>query len=167
MNLSELPIEDLARGMFPTGVCNRRNIPNTHNQQETDLAIRQFRQRNDIWSVSVTMNKMSGVHDGFIFEMEINEPSEYHVHLITSAYEPEFMLNMPSWITFETFYDQIDVTSNPLNHMVMWINEHGKAGITLSRVGSTEPRSERNKYSAIIHPEFYWLRIHPPATVRP
>jgi len=116
--INDLPLEDLAHGMFPDGV--RDDNGKFLSQEEVIEDIRSFREsRTPILNAAVFVQ--SGPAGGYATVVIGDKDHEYMVSYSGRHYEKSFKLKLPKWIRFKTFYDALDFDGASLEYLHLFI----------------------------------------------
>jgi len=164
MKLLDLPLEDLADGLFPHGakVSGRFDDPYEPNVRKGVLAEMEIARRYtggrlgggllgvslvlDV-GISMVMKKTSSI---LVSELRMRHQSHTVTFSDERPFDP-FKIILPRWLSFETLYDQLDVESNLL--------EEARLDIHMEDV---EPVLRIRRWDTSMRAEVFALRIHLP-----
>jgi len=125
MRVTDLPLEDLAIGMFPRGAVEYEfdrdadvYLSGVWHPFDEDVGqrIHEFRLDNPVTMALFWKDTWSDSRDTYVLltkkGFSLSRPSITFVHKKTDV--RPFVLALPSWITFPSFYDQMEVMSSSL-----------------------------------------------------
>jgi len=101
-----LPIEELVQGMFTNGT-------GTDSQANIEEKIRRIR----LFSLDPVLNvQIRGLFKRTYTQFTVTLKSRFAIHEFVSAPHEKmgFKLKLPSWLTMQTFYDQLKFEDTPL-----------------------------------------------------
>jgi hypothetical protein len=126
---NHLPLEDLARDMFPNGSHDLKAESGAryHSQRGVEDEIKSFRSdtspviRVDLRAYLYVDSDASGTY----FTLQFNSRRR-HLKLTSWHVDKNFKLKLPTWLSFETLYDTVDVENSFLTQA--WLRLRGQEG---------------------------------------
>jgi len=176
--LDDVPIEDIARGMFPAGADEywevrergpgweagerkeRTDAPvpfglRDRHQPAVVKRIREARMLHlGIWSVRawVTTTEYVGRRKhNMISAVHLQSTGQLSVGFTTRMQQKPFLLKLPKWLRFETLYDTVDFAKQPLRHMSfdLYDANYRRGVVDISLLRDGSKNSERHNLVVI------------------
>jgi len=164
---NHLPLEDLARDMFPKGSHNPgyESGARYHSQRGVEDEIKSF--RSDTSPVIRADLYVESDASGTYCTLQFNSRRR-HLKLTSWHVDENFKLKLPTWLSFETLYDTVDVENSFLTQA--WLRLRGQEGSFVAPEDAAEliiqrgvKRVECRKYERTDHDclrERFILKIH-------